>query len=140
MPGTPTTRGYPTVDNDDASNLEDSVNPTFEAINDDVQALATALAALPKTLRGIVNADGTIAAGSGFTIFYAGTGTYRIITPSIYPSAPVFSFFPSDNTPGRQVVLEIPWSGVSTILCQIRIESAAGTPTDVPFHFHAIAA
>lgn len=73
MPGTPTSRGYDTVDDaTDAASLEETLNPILGQINDDVQAVVETRKA------GEVLANGGIAGGTGFTVNKTGTGVYVV--------------------------------------------------------------
>lgn len=79
------------------------VSPTLETLLIDLQARVGALerlvsrAALLRTVRGVVNADGTIAEGDGFSITKNGTGDYTI------NFAPAFNDVPSVTMLARQM-------------------------------------
>lgn len=87
-------------------------------------------------VRGIVNADGTIFTGSGFTVNKTGTGVYVITYStsfSVQPSVVALCRAPSGNARYIHAINSISASSVT-----IYTFSAPTTPSDVPFDFIAI--
>lgn len=52
----------------------------------------------PRATRGVINADGTIRSGSGFTVAKLGTGIYEITFTTPYSAPPVVDAFPGETS------------------------------------------
>lgn len=88
----------------------------------------------PEIISGRVNSDGSVAAGTGFTIVRTGVGTYNLI----FPTLRLISFVANAISAGG-IFINIE-SGVAitgTTLSIVARTSTTGTATDAGFSFVA---
>jgi hypothetical protein len=88
-------------------------------------------------LNGVVNADSSIAAGTGFTVVHNGVGDYSVnfTAPSPFASPPIVTFTPLTMFAGG---IMYGLSGAPTVNgFRVIIKTAAGANTDVAFNFSA---
>lgn len=119
------------------------IGPAAAALLSATALAAPAHAHLAKYAAGIVNTDGSVALGTGFSVSHDGTGEYTVTYRSgTFAHPPVFSCSPSG------VVSDLPicniWSyseGGGGVQVQFRIHSRVnGDLEDNSFHFTAIGA
>lgn len=112
--------------NDSATNKLEWIEPPVGGGGSEVDA----------TVRGIVNADGTIAYGTGFTVNKLGTGEYRVTFST--PFATVPSVVGSTRPGGGTVTFwrhDTEETTTSAFRCSIRDNS--GATVNIGFHFIA---
>lgn len=88
---------------------------------------------LPRaSVRGKVNADGTIAQGSGFSVSHPGTGRYVITFSTAFATAPVVVASPLSGQIFPRIAVDS-----STTSVEINMLNTGNSLTDVAFHFIA---
>lgn len=92
--------------------------------------------AAEKTVRGIVALDGTISAGSGFSVTKNGTGDYTITFDPAFAAVPSCVAINGDNSSGafNHVTGS---AAAASVRLQARVAST-GVLTDMSFHFIAV--
>lgn len=115
------------------SRLSDQRTPS------DGSVTAAKLATNLRSLVGHVNSNGTIAAGTGFTVVRNGTGDYTINFTVPFGAAPIVLVTP--GTTGVQATATIDTVGASS--CRVKIANNSGAyggtigPSDAEFYFKA---
>lgn len=93
----------------------------------------------PTIVRGAVNADGTVARGTGFTVAKIAVGRWDITFPAgTFTAAPITTLTIGANSAGPGTELR-EFSAPTTTLVQVIRYDGAGSNSDGPFNFHAIA-
>lgn len=98
-------------------------------------------AATPVVVRGRVNADGTIAGGSGFTVVKDATGVYTVTFTSEFAAVPVVVGSALHAVNDRVSNLQIKSPAVGSVVIETLETQGGGTTAkkDVGFHFIAYA-
>jgi hypothetical protein len=86
------------------------------------------------TIRGVVNANGTIKEGAGFTVVKTATGRYTITFSSAFGDDPAVAVTLSDSTGSPLCVAVASTSNTATVT----VRSPASVDTDCLFHFIAV--
>lgn len=89
---------------------------------------------LPGNLTGIIAANGTITAGSGFTVNHSGTGVYVLTFSPALSATPVFVPFAFGGNTAEITVA----ATVSAVTINVLSGSLAGSLTDGVWNFYAV--
>lgn len=90
--------------------------------------------ALPRTITGLVNSGGTIAAGTGFSVVHSATGHYAVTFTGAFPSTPAIIVSVVNN--GLTVSCDV----ISPTATGFTMETYTISPlalSDAGFHFIA---
>ena len=89
-----------------------------------------------RIVRGVVNFDGAILAGSGFDVTRQSTGVYAITFSTAFTSLPAFTALVVDNNSGPAIMIHARLLASGSVT--VNISNTSGAPFDWDFSFTAI--
>lgn len=113
---------------------------TFTATATDNQTVPAAVVNVPYSVRGIVNNDGTIAKGSGFTVTDIGPGEWSVAFNQPFTDTPAVVAMGRTGISGDKTVqMDTTEPTANGFRVSVRDPSSTGNVIDVGFHFIAMA-